>query len=173
MAFTALRNWLNSCARTSRADSAQHMLEPKPFAIVLNDELEWSRGKRAAHAAHAALALHGAKYTHAVRVLNAKPRDLDMCDLRLPVEGVRCGMSRDYDADAVTVHVVVKKSDTRDTTALTVAQMMVYKYLGFIPDSVTLVSGTESDVLSQRSVVRDHGRTELPRGTVTAGASWT
>ena len=147
-------------------------IKPRPFVIVLNDDLDWSRGKRAAHAAHAALALHNIRYTHAVRVLNAKVRDIAACDLRLPVDNTRCGISREYDADAVTVHVIVKKSDTRDITALTAAQMVVYAYLSFVPHPVSLVSGTEADVLSQSVVIRDQGRTEIPHGTVTAGASW-
>lgn len=49
---------------------------PRDATVLLNDDLEWSRGKRAAHAVHASLALHGIKYRHAVRVLNAKPRDI-------------------------------------------------------------------------------------------------
>lgn len=132
------------------------------FVITLNDTLEWSRGKRAAHAAHAALALYGIKYTHAIRVLNAKPRELDMCDSVLPAEYGRCGIVREYDSDAMTIKVVVKKSDTRDDTARMAVRMVIYLYTGDVATDFEIVSGDEYSTTHNDVVVRDQGRTENP-----------
>lgn len=141
--------------------------------IVLNDDLEWSRGKRAAHAAHALLGLYGITYTHAVRVLNAKPRDLEHCDIRIPDPEHRYAVSRDYDSDSVTVYIASRKSDTRDLTATLAARAAVFLYTGELFERVEIHSATAELVRQQRVVIRDQGRTEIPRGSVTAGASWT
>lgn len=144
----------------------------RPFNIYLNDDLEWSRGKRAAHAAHAALALHGIRYTHALRVLNAKPRDIELCDLKLPVDDARSGVVVDHPNDAVTVYIVYRKSDSRDTTARIAAQTALYMYRGEVPNLFQITSSSESVIRDMPVVVRDQGRTELAPGTVTAGATW-
>lgn len=138
--------------------------------VVLNDDLEWSRGKRAAHAAHAWLAARGINYTHAIRVLNVKPRELENVEAVVPDTDHRYGVSYDEASDALIVYIAARKSYTRDATAILAVNAVAYWYTGYVLSGVTITSGNSDDVLAMPNIVRDQGRTEIPAGSVTAGS---
>lgn len=94
---------------------------PRDATVLLNDDLDWTRGKRAAHAVHAALALHGVKYRHAVRVLNAKPREISGRNALFREDGAPLALAERLQ-DALVLRVVVRGSDTRDDTARIAAE---------------------------------------------------
>lgn len=52
------------------------MTDEKRLVIRVNSNLNWSRGKMAAHAVHAALKLYGIEYDHPVIVLGANPPEI-------------------------------------------------------------------------------------------------
>lgn len=52
------------------------MTDEKRLVIRVNSNLNWSRGKMAAHAVHAALKLYGIDYEHPVIVLGATPPEI-------------------------------------------------------------------------------------------------
>ena len=143
---------------------------PRDATVLLNDDLEWSRGKRAAHAVHASLALHGIKYRHAVRVLNAKSRDITGVHAMLREDGAPLATA-ERTPDALVIHVVVRGSDTRDDTARIAAECAL-RFYG-IDGRVTAHASTHAEVRKLGVVIRDAGRTELTPGTLTAGADWT
>lgn len=139
--------------------------------IYLNDTLEWSRGKRSAHAVHAFLAAHNIFYTHAVRVLNAKPRDFDaeddsvVFDNELPVARAE----KDDNTDALVIHVFSRKSEDRDVTAAR-AICAASMYYGLDTRTVMFADTFEDDAFS--FIIRDAGRTELAPNTFTAASRW-
>lgn len=142
---------------------------PRDATVLLNDDLEWSRGKRSAHAVHASLALHGIKYRHAVRVLNAKTRDITGVHAMLREDGAPLATA-ERTPDALVVRVVVRGSDTRDDTARVAAECAL-RFYG-IDGRVTVRASTHAEVCKLGVVIRDAGRTELKPGTLTAGADW-
>ncbi len=152
-------------AHTDAVDTA-----PRDATVLLNDDLDWTRGKRAAHAVHASLALHGIKYLHAVRVLNAKPRDITGAHVYLREDGAPLACA-ERTPDALVLHVVVRGSDTRDDTARIAAECALRFYS--IEGRVTVLGATQDEVRSLGTVIHDAGRTELKPGTLTAGADWT
>jgi PTH2 family peptidyl-tRNA hydrolase len=50
--------------------------DEKRLVVRVNSNLNWSRGKMAAHAVHAALRPYGIEYDHPVIVLGAKPPEI-------------------------------------------------------------------------------------------------
>ena len=134
--------------------------------VVLNDDLEWSRGKRAAHAAHAVIHKYGIRYTHAIRVLNAKPRDIPSLGTLM---SERVAYSFDKESNSLTIYMAIRKSDTRDMTA-TAAAYAALDYYRVKDVPLTVSGGTLSEIETCPTIIRDAGRTELDPGTVTAGA---
>lgn len=62
--------------------------EPAPLKIYMNTNIkEWSRGKYAAHAVHAALTAMGVHHGGAVIVLGAKPREIEKMKVSIRDEG--------------------------------------------------------------------------------------
>ena len=143
---------------------------PRDATVLLNDNLDWTRGKRSAHATHAALALHGIKYTHAVRVLNAKPRDIigDHTYLREDGAPLACA---EKTPGALIIKTVVRGSDSRDDTARIAAECAL-RFYG-IEGRVTPHGVRSEQVRTLPVVIHDAGRTELAPGTLTASADWT
>lgn len=142
---------------------------PRDVTVLLNDDLDWTRGKRAAHAVHASLALHGIKYLHAVRVLNAKPRDITGAYAYLREDGAPLACA-EKTPDALVLHVVVRGADTRDDTARVAAECAL-RFYG-IEGNVTVRGARAEQVRALNNVIHDAGRTELNPGTLTAGADW-
>ena len=142
---------------------------PRDAIVLLNDDLEWTRGKRAAHAVHATLALHGIKYLHAVRVLNAKPRDITGAYAYLREDGAPLACA-EKTPDALVLHVVVRGADTRDDTARIAAECAL-RFYG-VEGNVTVRGARAEQVRALNKVIHDAGRTELKPGTLTAGADW-
>lgn len=142
---------------------------PRDATVLLNDDLDWTRGKRAAHAVHASLALHGIKYHHAVRVLNAKPRDITGVHAYLREDGAPLACA-ERTPDALVIRTVVRGADTRDDTARIAAECTL-RFYG-IEGRVTPRSSTLKEVRKLTVVIRDAGRTELEPGTLTASADW-
>jgi len=142
---------------------------PRDATVLLNDDLDWTRGKRAAHAVHASLALHRVKYRHAVRVLNAKPREVTGDHATFREDGAPLAVAERV-KDALVVRVVVRGSDTRDDTAR-IASECALRFYG-IEGRVTPRSSTLKEVRKLTVIIRDAGRTELEPGTLTASADW-
>lgn len=139
------------------------------MVIVLNDDLDWSRGKRAAHAAHAALAAYGVTYSHAIVVLRARTRDVRGAEYTFPGDSEMCRLERSE--TCLKLWVVIGNTATRDDTADLAARAAVFHHLGTIigAGDLGIVSGTEDQIVEMPIVIRDNGHTELPRGTITAG----
>lgn len=138
--------------------------------VLLNDDLDWSRGKRAAHAVHASLALYKIKYRHALRVLSAKPREIVGDHALFREDGAPLAVAERVGWSLV-VRVVVRGSDTRDDTARIAAECAL-RFYG-VEGCVAPRSSTLQEVQRLKLVIHDAGRTELAPGTLTAGAEWT
>lgn len=172
---SVLRDAIRSGALTLTSDRRLVSANPRApldLSIVLNDGLAWSRGKRSAHAVHAMLRALDVDYDHAVVVLNAKAATLGACDIQVTddEQRLRAGASRPHGGQLI-VRTVVRKSDSRDDTALW-AMRAVLGLLGYPRIPISLSSGMEQDITGCEFFIRDQGRTELAPGTVTAGADW-
>jgi peptidyl-tRNA hydrolase len=147
---------------------------PRTARVVLNDDLEWTRGKRSAHAVHAVLRIVGHNYAHPVLVLNAKRREIEG-DCPHIIRG-REGMplaGAYFDTRGGELRLVVRvdfdRSGDRDGTArLAVSAALLA--VGITGIDFEIRSGTVTEALDCPTVIRDHGRTELKPGTITAGA---
>lgn len=137
--------------------------------VLVNDELDWSRGKRAAHVVHAVLKRRKVRYLHAVRVLNAKPKELDPDAPVVVFEGDRPVATASREPDALVLRVWSRKTEDRNVTAQRAVAAALMWY-GKSVDSVQIVSSTTANIAAHRGHIRDAGRTEIDPGTVTAVA---
>lgn len=65
-------------------------MSEKRLVIRYNTNANMSRGKRAAHAVHAALKLYGIEYDHPVIVLGGKPKEIldeSICEVHVRDQG--------------------------------------------------------------------------------------
>lgn len=142
--------------------------------VSVNNTLDWSRGKRAAHVAHAVLHLHGIFYTHPVVVLNAKAREVDGHSTAATLHDTdgRAVASAEWgDNGALVIRVVVTRAKSRDDTAIAAARVALDAY--HKPDCKVFVrEAFPSEIEAHDLPIRDQGRTELPRGTLTAAAKF-
>lgn len=140
--------------------------------IMLNADLEWSRGKRAAHAIHAALRAHQVIYDTPVVVLNANVAEASsLAHVVVDGDRVLSGANDPVTTDEpLVVRVVVRKSDTRDDTAVAAVRAAMRAYR--LPDiDIISIKEVAADTLKTvPGVIRDAGRTELEPGTVTSAA---
>ena len=158
--------------------------------IWLNDDLEWSRGKRSAHAVHAALHAMGVLYTTPVRVLNTNVRSASTFpihvwtsvddDILVTTDDYGIAMTEsdtlhavaEYpDSHGLTVRTVVRRSDSRNDTATYAVRAALGAYR-LLETDIVIESSTLHDITCLErhgaSVIRDAGRTEIEAGSVTA-----
>lgn len=141
--------------------------------IMLNDDLEWSRGKRAAHAIHAALYTLGVRYTTPVRVLNANTAEAQELPITVTEHGtddVIVAASNIPLREALVVRTVNRKRDTRDDTARNAVRAALAAYA--LPDHDIVIESCDRAAFNNPflRVICDAGKTELEPGTVTAAA---
>lgn len=141
-------------------------------SVFTNAELEWSKGKRAAHAAHATLHALGESYTHPIIVLNANRGELAQYPMVYrDADGhawsaAEWGESEDGERRLV-LHVLFRKKKYNEPPVL--AAMMAARVYGH-EAHVLVTDAAPADILHLPSVIHDQGRTELEPGTLTAGA---
>jgi PTH2 family peptidyl-tRNA hydrolase len=146
------------------------------LVILLNDELYWTRGKRAAHAVHAVLHLNKISYDTAVVVLNGKPREVaNTATAHVTDLGDRVIAGADWQCteggrEGLVIRVDTSKTKSRDDTAIAAVRVAL-KAHGIEWSSIAVRGSSKDEILELADVViNDAGHTELEPGTLTAGA---